>query len=397
MDDTASQSLLCRVTRLSRRCAGPQKTCREPVIPHIVHLETGRHLYGGAQQVLLLLDGLRGAGLDVTLVCPPDSAISTAAGGQGVRVCTLPMAGELDALFGLRFARWLAHEQADLVHVHSRRGADLWGGMGARQAGVPAVLSRRVDNAEVPLLGRAKYRCYERVIGISQAIVQQLRATGVPLTKLRCVPSAVDPVSVQPVWSRAQFRAAFGLDDTALAVITVAQLIPRKGHAVLLRAWPAVLRAVPQARLLLFGQGPLQAALERQVAALGVQDSVHFAGLRADLHHFLAHADVLVHPALQEGLGVCLLEAQAAGVPVVASRAGGIAEAVAPGTPLCVPDDPAALAAMLIPVLQDAGLRSQLAAAGRAHVAAKFSPAAMVSGNLDVYRELSGMTGVTAR
>lgn len=357
---------------------------------HIVHLETGRHLYGGAQQVLLLLDGLRTVGMEVTLVCPPDSAIRTAAGGLGVRVCTLPMAGELDARFGLRFMRWLVRGQPDLVHVHSRRGADIWGGIAAHQAGLPTVLSRRVDNPELPLLGRAKYRLYDRVIGISQAIVDQLQGIGVPAEKLRCVHSAVDPAGMRPTWSRMQFREAFGLKDQSLAVISVAQFIPRKGHALLLRAWPMILEVVPQARLLLFGQGPLQAKLQSQAGRLGIANSVTFAGFRADLRQFIAHADVLVHPARLEGLGVCLLEAQAAAVPVVASRVGGIVEAAAPEMPLFPPDNPEALTAALLPLLLDPVRRAQLAAAGQSHVAVNFSPAAMVSGNLGVYQELLG-------
>jgi glycosyltransferase involved in cell wall biosynthesis len=347
-------------------------------------------LYGGAQQVLYLLDGLAQQGVRCTLVCPPDSAICTAAGSTGVTVQPLPMAGDLDIAFGRRFARWLSTAQAQLLHVHSRRGADTWGGLAARYAGVPVVLSRRVDSADLPVLGPLKYRLYDSVICISAAIRAQLQAAGVPDDKLRLIHSAVDAARCQPNWSRADFLAAFALPADALVVVCVAQLLARKGHATLLDAWPTVIAACPRARLILFGQGPEEAQLRLQAAQLGLGESIVFAGFRQDLLDFLGHADLLVHPALREGLGVSLLEAQAAGLPVVATRAGGIPEAVADGLSgvLVPPQNSVALATAVIRLLQDPQQRSAMGAAGRAHIERDYSLAGMVSGNLQIYKEL---------
>jgi len=357
---------------------------------HVVHLETGRNLYGGAQQVLYLLAGLAAAGVRNTLVCPPDSAISSAADNAGVNVHMIPMAGDLDVGFGRRFGQWLAANTPDLLHVHSRRGADMWGGLAARSAGVPAILSRRVDSPDVPLLGRIKYRMYQRVIAISNDIEMQLRTAGVPDSKLRLVHSAVDAAACQPDWTRAQFRTAFDLQADDLALVCVAQLIPRKGQQFLLDAWPTVLGKCPQARLILFGQGPEEDRLQAKVRQTGLSDSVRFAGFRADIRSFLGHADLLVHPALREGLGICLLEAQAAGLPVVSTRVGGIPEAVAEGMSgvLVQPQDSPALAAAIMALLRDPDERARLGAGGRTHVAQKFSVQSMVSGNLKVYEEL---------
>lgn len=357
---------------------------------HVVHLETGRNLYGGARQVVYLLQGLARQGVTSTLVCPPDSAIATAVGHPDVSVQTMPMAGDLDAGFGLRFGRWLAEQHPDLLHVHSRRGADIWGGIAARQAGIPAVVSRRVDSPDLPLLGSIKYGMYERVIAISAAIAAQLGETGVSKDKLRVVHSAIELEGDQPGWSREQFRDAFGLQPDQLAVVCVAQLIPRKGHAVLLDAWQAILARCPAARLILFGKGTEEARLRSQAERSGLGDSVRFAGFRADLHDFFAYADLLVHPALHEGLGVCLLEAQAFGVPVVASRVGGITEAVAENQSgfLVSPQNPEELAGAVIRLLTDADLRAEFGAAGRRHIAENFSVDRMVSGNLAVYEEL---------
>lgn len=361
-------------------------------MPHIVHLEAGRHLYGGARQVLLLTAGLVSQGCESTIVCPPHSAVSNAA-HPSVQVHAMPMAGDLDAGFAYRFSKWLEQEQPDLVHVHSRRGADLWGGLGAKWAGIPAVVTRRVDNPESSFLGPLKYRRYQRVIAISQGVVDQLKATGVPAADIRLVHSAVTPADEQAAWSDDQFRKTFNLNEQDIVVVCAAQFIPRKGHDVLLEAWSEVISACPTARLLLLGRGPEEERLRNKVKASVSGSSVQFAGFRDDLRQFLGRADVLVHPAVREGLGIAVLEAQAAGVPVVAARAGGLPEAVAEGVSgvLVEPQDAGQLAHALIRVLRDPQLRREFGAAGREHVATSFGPVAMVAGNLAVYREVLEM------
>ncbi len=359
---------------------------------HIAHLETGRHLYGGARQVLYLLDGLTGKGVQSTLICPPDSEIYLAANQANLNVVPISMAGDLDFDLAGRVADWLANHQPGLLHVHSRRGADFWGGLAARRAGVPAVLTRRVDNPDIPFVGSLKYRLYERVIAISDQIRTELRSAGVPDAQLRLVHSAVREAK-PPAWTREQFLDAFDLEQQHITVFCVAQFIARKGHAYLLDAWPEVLSECPDARLLLFGQGREETSLRTQADRLGISNSLRFAGFREDLHEFMGHADLLVHPALREGLGVCLLEAQAAGMPVVASRAGGIPEVVAEGETglLVTPGQVAELAGAVVAMVRDAERRQRMAAAGPAHIARHFSAEGMVSGNLEVYREVLGV------
>lgn len=340
----------------------------------------------------MLLEGLSARGISTSLVCPSGSAIATAADTASTNVVTMPIKGDLDLGFARRFGVWLGNTRADLLHVHSRRGGDLWGGLAARRENLPAVLSRRVDNREVPVIGAMKYRLYDSIIAISDAIRRQLVNDGAPAERVRVVHSAVDESECRPSWSREQFLDAFDLDAGNLVVICVAQFIPRKGHADLLAAWPHVVENCPQARLLMFGQGPEERSVRARAAQTSIAATVHFGGFREDLRQFMGCADVLVHPALKEGLGVSLLEAQAAGLPVVAVRAGGVPEAVSDGeTGLLVPPgNPSALAGGLVDMLAHKNLRSRMGAAGQRHIAQHFSPATMVSGNLAVYEDLLG-------
>ncbi len=358
----------------------------------VVHVEGGRHLYGGALQVLFLLEGLAREDVDNLLVCPPGSDIAERARSLGIRVREMPLHGDHDLRFAIRLARLLRAERPDVVHLHSRRGVDVLGGLAARWAGIPCVLTRRVDNPEPRVAAAVKYRLYNRIITISEGIRRVLLAAGVPSEKVVCVPSAVDIERYRPgCCGRGVFRAEFGLVEDEKTVAMVAQFIPRKGHRVLIDAIPAVLREHPRTRFLLFGRGPGEHLIRSLVAERALGDRVIFAGFRDDLEHLLPCIDLVVHPAYMEGLGVALLQAAACRFPIVASAVGGIPEVVRDGENgrLLLSDGPYALADAANGLLADAGLRERMGAAGRRRVETGFSVGAMVAANLGVYQQVS--------
>lgn len=355
----------------------------------ILHVEAGKFLYGGARQVQYIVEGLAARGIDNLLACPTgsDSARQQPA---GVRVVPMKMGGDGDPGMVLRLASLIRAEKPDLVHLHSRRGADTWGGLAAKLAGVPCVLSRRVDNPESRLAVAIKYRLYDHVITISEGIRQVLLSEGLAPGKVTCVRSAVDATPYLAPVDAAAFRAEFGLPADALVAGVVAQMIPRKGHRYLLSVLPGLLEKHPKLVVLIFGQGPLEAELRAEVASRGLDAAVRFAGFRHDLPRWLGGLDLLVHPADMEGLGVSLLQASAAAVPIVTTRAGGLPEAVQDGVTglLIEPGNEAQLAAAIDRLCADAALRARFGAAGRARILAEFSIDAMVAGNLAVYRQV---------
>ncbi len=361
----------------------------------ILHVESGRYLYGGAKQVAYLLEGLKRRGVDSILACPEGSDIAGVAAELGVRVYPMPMRGDHDLPLIGRLLRLMRRERPDLVHLHSRRGADILGGLAARLAGVKSVVSRRVDNPESPRVVKWKYRLYDRVITISQGIADVLLAEGLPPHKLACVPSAVDVEAYQAPCDETRFRQAFDLAEDELVVAMVAQLIPRKGHRVMLEAMSRLLREFPRLRLLIFGRGPLQDELAQTIRQKGLEGRVNLVGFYEQLTPILSCFDILAHPALMEGLGIALLQAASAGVPIVAAKAGGMPEAVEDGVNgrLVSPGSVDELAAALRELLADAGLRHRLGEAGREKMRREFSLERMVEGNLRVYREVLGQVG----
>lgn len=360
----------------------------------VLHVEAGRNLYGGAQQVLYLLEGLHARGIDNVLACPRGSELSRAA-LPFAQVHAMPMYGDMDFSMALRLYRLMRRCRPDIVHLHSRIGADVMGGIAARLAGLPVVYSRRQDNPEPRFAVQLKYRLHDRVIAISEGIAQVKLAEGLSPDKLRVVRSVVDAAPYQRAPEPQWLRAEFGLPADARVIAVVAQLIERKGHLLLIEALPALLERFPTLRVLFFGKGPQEDNLRRAIAARGLQDIVRLAGFRNDLPRILPSLDLLVHPAYREGLGVSLLQASAAGVPIVACRAGGIPEAVRDGVNglLVAPGDVQALAAAVARVLGDADLAKRMAQAGRDLIAREFSLDGMVEGNLAIYREVLAARG----
>ena len=361
--------------------------------PKIVHVETGTHLYGGALQVVYLLEGLRNAGVENVLVCPRGSAIANAARDLASDVHEVTMGGDGDIGFVSRLRRILRQHQPDLVHLHSRRGADLWGGVAARLAGIPVVLTRRVDNPEPHWWVALKYRLYDRVVTISQGIRRVLLEEGLPAAKVDCVPSAVDTSRFQPGCESDWFEAEFPLTKGQAVVGVVAQLIRRKGHRYLIEAITQIVQQAPHTRFVFFGRGPLESELKALCDNKGVAGYVHFAGFRNDIERVLPCIDVLVHPADMEGLGVTLLQAAACEVPIVATPVGGIPEIVRDGVNgyLVTPGDVTVLTKRIIALLSDAPLRHSLGQAGRALAVEHYSIEAMVRGNLEVYARVLGV------
>ena len=356
----------------------------------ILHVETGRHLYGGPQQVLYLMRGLADLGHDGTLVCPPGSGIDSAARALGLHVRNLFCAGDLDLPFAYRLVQYINESKPDLVHCHSRRGADVLGGLAASFADVAAVVSRRVDNTEMRLVAALRYRPFERVIAISETIAAVLRDHGIDADKVVVIRSAVDAARFADAPDREAFRREFNVPDNVRVIGAAGQLIPRKGHRYLLQAIADLDTARRPFRLLVFGDGYLANQLRAQAASLGLFDVVQFVGFREDLDDYMGCFDLFVHPALAEGLGVAALKAQAAGVAVIGFDAGGMREAVADGeSGLLVPaEDIDALQQAIATLLDDDELRSRMGSFGRQRMQKDFSIVTMCAQHVALYESV---------
>jgi len=357
----------------------------------ILHVETGMNLYGGALQVHYLLQGLANReDIESVLVCPKDSAIAEAAMGNVKTLHAVPMKGDLDLLFIPRLMSIIKKENPDIIHLHSRRGADILGGIAAKLTGKRCILTRRVDNPENRVWASVKYRFYDRIITISEGIREVLVSEKIPSHKITCVHSAVDVELYSQTCDREWFLKEFGLKETSRVCGTIAQFIDRKGHHFLIRAIPEILKAVPEAVFMFLGKGPMEDQLKSQCRELGIENHVLFAGFRDDLDRIMGCLDLVIHPALMEGLGVSLLQAAAAGVPIVGTRTGGIPEIVRDGVNgyLLPPANVRSITDTVTKIFANRELAANFGENGRAIAFRSFSIESMVGGNLGMYREM---------
>jgi glycosyltransferase involved in cell wall biosynthesis len=357
----------------------------------IAHVTAERGFSGGEVQVFLLMEGLRRRGHHNLLLCPPESRSAEEARRRGLASVPIRVRGEWSPRGVTSIMRRLREAAPDLVHLHTGRATWL-GGIASWRLGLPALATRRMDRP-VKRGWRTRFlydRALRRVVAISQAVAARLAAGGVAEAIIRVVPSAVEPEHLRPQIEREVVRKTFGVERDAPCLLAVAALVHRKGLDVLLDALVLVSEEGHSPTLWIAGDGPQRRRLERRASERGVAAQVRFLGQRSDVADLLAACDVFVLPSRREGLGVASLEAMALARPVVATRVGGLGEAVVhEQTGLLVPpDDPGALAEALARLLGDAALRERLGAAGPARIAERYGSQAMVDAYERLYHEV---------
>jgi glycosyltransferase involved in cell wall biosynthesis len=292
----------------------------------------------------------------------------------GIPVVALHRTRPFDLGVAIRLAREVRRFRPHVVHSFLFP-ANLLAAAVGRATGVPRIVVSQRSSYEATLspvwrrLARVGHRLAHRVVVNSQAAMDEEVASGFPRDLLVHVPNAApEGATVR--------GGAFAPDvpDRGF-VLSLGQLDPHKGHATLIAAWPEVVKARPDARLVLVGDGPCRTGLEAMSQRLGVAQSVTFAGFHAPAAAFVSACEILVQPSLTEGMPNAVLEAMAAGRPVVGTRAGGIPELVADGeTGLLVPPgDPAGLARALVALLQDTTRARAMGAAGAVAARGRFS------------------------
>lgn len=355
----------------------------------VIHVDTAASWRGGQNQVLLTAHGMRERGTPTEIACRRGGELERRARAAGVPVRPVSFRGDLWPPGIAALARRLRQEPASALLLHDPHAVSA-GLLAARLARrVPLVAVRRVDFPLGGRLSRAKYAACGRVIVVSRAIDAVMRSAGLPPARLRLVYEGVPDREPAPGGRRA--LAELGVPEAAPVIGNVAALTGHKDHATLLDAMALLRPRQPEARLVILGEGELRGVLEARARALGLADRVHFAGFRQDLDRLLPAFSVFCLSSHMEGLGTSLLDAMAFGLPVVATLAGGIPEAVEDGRTgrLVAQRDAPALAAALAEVLCDERQRAAFGAAGRQAYLARFTAERMVDETLGVLRELA--------
>ncbi len=347
---------------------------------------------GGETQVLGLTLGLLREGHRAALACDPRGRLYERARREGIECHPLPIRNALDFAAGLRLRSLLSREHYNVVHFHTSRAHSM--APFARGLGRALIVTRRMDYRPNRLFAPYLYnRAVDAVAAISSTVADALSEAGVSREHLRIIPSGVDCDHFRPANSseRSAARSRLGIERDDFMVGTVGMLEERKGHRYLLEAIAMLNRArIDGSRIkcAIAGDGAMRDELVRLTSELGIAGDTLFLGMIGDSRQLLDALDVFAFPSLKEGLGVALLEAMSCGLPVVATRGGGIVDIVNYNHSglLVPPADPLSFANAVDSLAKDPTRRSQIGSAARIRISENFSMDAMTRKTIDLYR-----------
>lgn len=358
----------------------------EPDTPPLSVLQVVRPAAGGIRQHALSLVGTTNPALVMHSIAAPVAFLHDLPADTPARTLPLEIAARFAPIADLRAAWRLAKlsRDVDIVHAHGLRT----GWVAALAQGFqafPFVLTAH-NIAEGGLFTRLAVQMIgqraQALIAVSQAVADSLGALGAPPAKLCIVSNGIDIDAFAQLPSQAAARQALGLAEDTFTVGCIARLSPEKGVDVLLQA--AI--ALPDVPMLIAGDGPQRDALQAHQPP-----NVRLLGRIPDTRALLAAVSVLAVPSRREGQGIVALEAMAAGVPLIASRVGGLAEMLTDNeTALLVPpNDPAVLAHAITRLRTDTALQAHLTANAARLVRKRYDHRRTIAAVLDVYAELA--------
>jgi len=290
-----------------------------------------------------------------------------------------------------RLVRLIREFQPHIVHTHTAK-AGLLGRLAAWRCGVPVIVHTfhghvfkgyfsRSKEAVFVFLERLLARATTRLVAVNATVRDEVlhRGVGRP-SQFEVVALGFDLARFTASSARrGELRAELGLGADTPFVGIIARLAPIKAHDVFVAMAAIVLRSFPDAVFAVVGDGERRAEVEADVKARGLERSFRFLGWRADLDRVYADLDVVVLTSRNEGSPVALIEAMAASRPVVATRAGGVAELVGDAGLLADVDDAAAVAAGVTRLLADRAFAAELGRQGRGRVVSAYSASRLIA------------------
>lgn len=229
----------------------------------------------------------------------------------------------------------------------------------------------------------------DTLVAVSNGIGRQALAEGIHASKILVIPNGVTPLDIASV-DCIEVREQLHLKENDLFLLSVGRLAFQKGHDILIDAVPALIRHQPGLTVNICGDGPQRANLNAQITRLGLSDHVKLLGTWSNVAPLLAIADIFILPSRSEGLSRALLEAMAAGLPVVATQVEGVEEVVTDGVHglLIHSDDPKALTSALVQLVDDPQVRKKMGAAAHHHIMASYTTDIMFDKYFDLMTNL---------
>ncbi|MEP9411063.1 MAG: glycosyltransferase family 4 protein [Candidatus Brocadia sp.] len=359
---------------------------------------------GGQVHVLTLAKHLDCGKFEVSIACKGLGFLVDEAGKLGINTISVTMDNRISLKTFREVTQLLRLSNFDILHTHGGT-AGFWGRIGAFIAGRPVVrihsyhgmhyLSKNhtfpphlrvIDQLLLSLTDKVVCVCpsdYRK--GLEAGIVNEKKGV--------IIQYGIEMEKFQNLRRREALRAQYGLDESTLLFGNVGRLHVQKGQRHLLEAFRIVKGKLPHVRLWIIGEGELKYELEKFAQDLGIYDSVYFLGARTDVHELLSAIDVFVLPSLWEGQPISIMEAGAAGKPIIATNIDGIADILTnEKNALLVPvKDPDALAAAMVRLFEDTVLRNYLSASIKSKISDNFTVEKMTKQIGELYQKTYSM------
>ena len=343
---------------------------------NIVHFVENLERGGLERTVIDLVGAQREAGHQCRVICLYGlGALASELNAQGVMVDECSKRNGFDIVALRRARRFLSQSPGAVLHTHNAV-AHYHAVLASMRLPLGRVVNTRHgmgagdSKSRLEWLYRRSVRHTDYVVAVCEAAREHFSMDGVcPRSGLLCIPNGirVEKFSTSSAQARNDLATRLGLAIDSRIIGTVGRLQPVKHQDSLLEAFARTRQAIPSAALVVIGDGPLRDPLERRATELGIADSVRFLGDRSDVHELLAGLEIFALSSVSEGYSVALLEACAAGLPIVATDVGGNNEIVRDGINgrLVPARDPEALSAALTGLLQAPGRAAEMAGASR--------------------------------
>jgi len=368
----------------------------------IVYTVLNGHLAGGQVICGQIMLAARAAGHQVCLVTPSHGEFTELLESESVPIVLMPMARTFHFHRARQFARFLKNWRADLVHCHAAVPGTILARLGAKLAGVPLISHVHIENKFSDVrwvrvlqvwLDNLTARLAVEIVAISEDTRRSLMRQGISSEKIRVICNGVVVSSDANRNAADRARNALGVEGDGPVVGTVARLCPVKGQREFILAAGQITVEFPNATFVIIGQdlefdGHYRHELGQLVRQLGLDGQLRFVGFKRDAARLMYAFDLFVLPSWIEGLPVTILEAMAAGKPVVATTVGGVPELVLEGeTGLLVPPrDSQRLAEAITKLLQQPDAARCMGESGRERVRREFSQKKMLDQTMALYR-----------
>jgi glycosyltransferase involved in cell wall biosynthesis len=382
----------------------------------IIHIHTLPVISGSGLNTYLTMRGMDRTAYEVELACAPGGKLIDLIRGQGMKVrlfknLVQPLHPLKDLLGLIDLTRFLRKKRYHIVHTHNSK-AGFIGRLAAKWAGVPIIVhtvhgfafhDREPAWRQILFrnLERLASRWCDKMVFISQPLIDWALSDRITRReKILKIYSGIELDHFKPVpdGEKKALKETWGIREEAPVVGMVSKLWEGKGHTTLIHAFEGLKQEIPEAVLVIVGEGYLRDKLSDLVDRLGLKGSVLFTGFLMDVRRIIATFDVAVLPSFFEGMGRVLLEAMAMGKPVVASSVGGIPDLVHHGKNglLVTPGSVSELKSALLTLIRNKALAKEMGKEGRKRISEEFSAGRMAQSIEKLYRELLQRKGISA-